>query len=68
MCYCIDEAVVLLIPPDLADQKARVENDAGSNRAKEDESQENPNVGAPVQDDPAAAHRNRNARQAHSER
>ena len=51
----VDEAVVLLVATNLADQKDGIEDEAGDDRAKKDDTEENFDALAPVEDDPAAA-------------
>jgi hypothetical protein len=64
----IDKAVMLLVAPNFADQKDRIEDKAGRDGAKENDAQKNSDALAPVEDNPAAANRNRQTRQANSER
>src|SRR5208283_3569726 len=64
----VDEAVVLLVAPNLAHQKNGIEDEAGDNRAEEDDAEKDLDACAPVEDDPAAAHREGHRRQADAER
>jgi len=53
VCDGIDEAVVMFIPADFANEEARVENQANNNREKSSKAEENQNALTPVEDDPA---------------
>src|SRR5579859_6246998 len=59
MSNCINEAVMLLIAANFADQKAGIENQASGYRPEEDDPEKNFNVMLPVQDDPAETNRDR---------
>ena len=63
----IDEAVMLLIPANLADQKDRVQDEPGDDGAEKDDAQEDLDAFTPVEDDPAAAHRKSHRREADAE-
>jgi hypothetical protein len=52
----VDEAAVLLVAPNFADQKDRVEHQAGDDGAEKDDAKKDLQTFAPVEDDPAAAH------------
>lgn len=51
----VDEAVVLLIAANFADQEDGVENESGDDGAEEDDAEKDFDAFAPVEDDPAAA-------------
>jgi len=53
----VNEAVVLLVTANFADEKAGVEDEAGGNGSKEDDPEKNANFLSPVEDDPAKANR-----------
>ena len=52
---CIDETVVLLVPANLSDKKAGIENDAGDDGAEEEHPQHYLHIRLPIEDDPAEA-------------
>jgi hypothetical protein len=64
----VDEAVVLLVAANFADQKNRIKDEARNDCAKKNDAQKDLDALAPVEDDPAAADRTGQRRQAHSER
>ena len=64
----VDEAVMLLVAANFADQKNRIEDKAGNDGAEENDAEKNFDALAPVEDDPAAADRERHRRQANAER
>ena len=64
----VDEAVVLLVAADFADQKNRIEDEAGDDGAKKNDAQKDLDALAPVEDDPAAADRTGQRRQANAQR
>ena len=68
MCDRIDEAVMLLVAPNFADQKNRIQNQSRHDRAKKNNAQKNPDALPPVKDDPSTPHRKRHRRQADSQR
>jgi hypothetical protein len=53
----VDEAVVLLAAANFADQKNRIQSNSGDDSAEENYSQEDFHAFPPVDDNPAAAHR-----------
>ena len=63
----VDETVVLLIAPDLSDQKTGVEDEARGDCAEEDDPEKDANTFAPIEDDPAKADRDRDRSQDDSE-
>src|ERR1700724_2195356 len=64
----VDETVVLLVAANFTDEKNRVEYDAGDDGAKKNHAEKNLDALAPVEDDPAAADRERHRRQANAQR
>ncbi len=50
---CIDETVVLLVPANLSDEKAGIENDAGDDGAEEEHAEDDLHIRLPIEDDPA---------------
>ena len=64
----VDEAVVLLITANFADQKNRVENEAGNDDEKKYAAEEKFEAFAPVEDDPADVQRERRRNQANAQR
>ena len=64
----VDEAIVLLVASDFADEKAGVEDEAGGNGYKEDDPEKNANFLTPVEDDPAKANRADDRGQHHAKR
>src|ERR1700684_3475867 len=64
----VDEAVMLLIAANFADQKNRVEDKTGDDGAKENDAEKDPYALAPVEDDPSAANRKRHRRQTNAQR
>src|SRR5208282_544603 len=64
----VDEAVMLLVAPNLAYQKNRIEDKASDDGAKKNDAKKNLNSFAPVEDDPSAANRKRHRRQANAQR
>src|SRR5579864_86214 len=55
--YRIDEAIVLLIAADFADEETGVQDQPGHNCAKENDAEENLNFLLPVENDPSKPHR-----------
>src|SRR5690348_6690931 len=51
----VDEAVMLLVAANFADEKNRIEDEAGDDGAKKNDAEKNFDALAPVEDDPAAA-------------
>ena len=49
----VDETIVLLVPPNLTQQENSVEDQPGGDSAEEDETQEDFDSFAPVENDPA---------------
>src|SRR5258708_25532660 len=64
----VDKAVVLFVLSDFADQKAGVQDQAGSNGSEEDDSQQDFDTFLPVEDDPAKDDEDRNAGQHNAKR
>src|ERR1700730_16541063 len=64
----VDETVVLLVAANFTDEKNRIEDDAGNYGAKKNDTEKNFDALAPVEDDPAAADRERHRRQANTQR
>ena len=64
----VDEAVVLLVAANFADQKNRIEDEARNDGAKKNDAQKNLDALAPVEDDPAAANRTGERCQANAQR
>src|SRR6267378_4647301 len=64
----IDKAVMLLVAANFTDQKNRIEDEAGDDGAKKNDAEKNFDALAPVEDDPAAADRERHRRQANAQR
>src|ERR1700693_2866596 len=64
----IDETVMLLVAANFADEKNRIEDEAGDDGAKKNDAEKNFDTFAPVEDDPAAADRKRHRRQANAQR
>src|ERR1700693_2664366 len=64
----IDETVMLLVAANFADEKNRIEDEAGDDGAKKNDAKKNFDTLAPVEDDPAAANRQRHRRQANAQR
>src|SRR6267143_521169 len=64
----VDETVMLLVPANFTDKKNRIENEAGDDGAKKNDAEKNFDALAPVEDDPAAANRERHRRQANAQR
>ncbi len=64
----VDEAIVLFVASNFADQKNRIEDEAGHYGAKKNDAEKNFDALAPVEDDPAAADRKRHRRQANAQR
>ena len=64
---CVDECVVLFVPPDFADEKDRVQYDTGDDQAEEQDAQHQQDPRAPVQHDPGDIERygERNDSRAH---
>src|SRR6516162_2085020 len=60
----VNEAVVLLVTPNLANQKDSIEHQASGDRAEEQYAKEDFDSFAPGEDDPAKAYRRGNRRQA----
>jgi len=59
---------VLLVAANFADQKNRIEDESGDDRAKKNDAQKNPDALAPVEDDPSAADGKGHRRQEDSQR
>src|SRR5579859_2294823 len=66
--YRVDEAVVLLIAANLADQKNCIEDEPGDDGAEKDNAEKDLDAFTPVEDDPSAANGEGKRRQAHAER
>jgi hypothetical protein len=66
--YGVDEGVMLLIPPYLAHQKRRVQNDAADDRQGQYGSQEEQDSGTPVEQDPPDIQEDHDGDQADAER
>ena len=49
----VEEAVLLLISPDFADEKDRVDDEPGNEHTEEDDAEDERNDLPPVKDDPA---------------
>ena len=64
----IDEAVMLLVAPNFADQKNRVHDETGGNHTKKNDAEKNFDTLAPVENRPATTNRSRQPRQANPER
>ena len=64
----VDETVVLFVAANFTDEKNRIEDEAGDNSAKKNDAKKNFDALAPVEDDPAAADRERDGRQANAQR
>src|ERR1700681_2760743 len=64
----VDEAVVLFVAANFADEKNRIEDEAGDYGAKKNDAEKNFDALTPVEDDPAAADRERDGREANAER
>ena len=64
----VDKAVVLLVTPDLSNQKDGVQYEAGCDSAEEDEAQENLQAFPPVENDPAKTDGGCKGRQTNAER
>jgi hypothetical protein len=52
MCHRIDERVMLLIAPDLANQKGRVQHNTGDDDGHQQNAKEEQDAGMPFEDDP----------------
>src|SRR5208337_1255564 len=66
--HCIQEAVLLLVAPDLAHQKDGIEYDARDNKAEEDNAENQRNDFAPVKDDPTDVEHHRRRGQTDAQR
>src|SRR6202521_3947225 len=64
----VDETVVLFVAANFTDEKNRIEDEAGDNSAKKNDAKKNFDALAPVEDDTAAADRERDGRQANAQR
>src|ERR1700688_1153203 len=64
----VDEAVMLLVAANFADEKNRIEDEASDYGAKKNDAEKNFDAFAPVEDDPAAADRERQCREANAKR
>src|SRR5208282_2497643 len=64
----VDEAVMLLVAANLANQKNGIEDEAGNDGAKKNDAKKNLDALAPVEDDPSTADGERHRRQANAER
>ena len=64
----VDEAIMLLIAANFADQKNRIENEPGNDDEKEYAAEEKFEAFAPVEDDPADVQRERRRNQANAQR
>src|ERR1700676_202602 len=64
----VDEAVVLFVAANFTDEKNRIEDEARDYGAKKNDAEKNFDALAPVEDDPAAADRERQCREANAER
>src|ERR1035438_5739466 len=64
----VDEAVMLLVAANFADQKDRIEDEAGYYGSEKNDAEKNFDALAPVEDDPAAADREGHRRQQNAER
>lgn len=64
----VDEAIVLLVAADFANQKERVQDHAGNDRGEENDAEEQEHRFAPIQDDPTDVQRDRQRNQAHAQR
>jgi len=65
--YGINEAIVLLILADLANQEAGVQNEAGNDGAEEEYPKEDFDVLLPVENDPAKTDGDRSRCQQHAD-
>jgi hypothetical protein len=64
----VDEAVMLLVAANFTDEKNRIEDEAGDYGAKKNDAEKHFDALTPVEDDPAAADRERQCREANAER
>src|SRR5882762_3327542 len=64
----VDETVVLLVAANFTDKKNRIEDETGDDGAKKNDAEKNLDALAPVENDPAAANRERHRRQANAQR
>ena len=53
MRNCIDETIVLLVPANLTNEKAGIENDAGDYGTEEEHAEYDLHILLPIEDDPA---------------
>ncbi len=64
----VDEAVVLLVAPDLQDEKHRVDDEAGDDQAEQDHAEDDWDNAAGIGDDPADIERNGGCNEQHAQR